>query len=753
MNKALNKIINELRAEGKDYSDFSTLLSKIKESNEEIGKDDILDLVATDYRIQIHTTPNSVAKLITHIANRSKPANAIDICCGTGNILYYLQNTIDDLTGVEIVENVALLTSYFIPDINIITADTFRYTFTRKYDLVVGNIPWGMKVEYNVKRVSGEEAFIRKAFDLITEKGEVILLVPYTVLVSLQFQQVRNEINSYIKEIIALPPGVIRNIQAKTALLVIGRNKSNSVIISHLTQFDNLIEEYLNIEKKGILKTNLDNRWDPEFHLSKENTFYKELEGFKTVHLNELAEIFNGRNIAADKLLNEGELLYLKPLHIKDGKLSTDKSLRFINKNELKESDYKYIVQAGDIVISTIFNDLKMYVYTKADIPAFASNNLAIIRSSEQDYILSYLQTEEGKRIFKTQAEDLRKGVTIPHISIKDLQSILIPVLPISDLNKLGNNSIEKSSKNELQDYLEVLKGFKNESLGMVNDPLVAYQGKTRDEFKVFLNFINDRFNRIESQLSIVNEKLDKLLDLVKELKIDFDVIRALPRDDDEKLFKLCQKLDNKLDIIYADEKITIESYIEEIKRWLDLWELLDIQSQKYLPIAEFIFDELNKISDPDYAPFVLEYCRTLENEILKKLFETYHSEGLENVDRETLVKDDLQNENTGVFAKMVLKDNIRYELGKMSRIMSYLKEGGRTLESSKLLQHFRAYTTAYFKVNIIEAGFLGDLDKLTNEYRNKAAHPYSIGIDMAVECQGLLRKSLNVFLESLKNK
>jgi len=47
---------------------------------------------------------------------------------------------------------------------------------------------------------------------------------------------------------------------------------------------------------------------------------------------------------------------------------------------------------------------------------------------------------------------------------------------------------------------------------------------------------------------------------------------------------------------------------------------------------------------------------------------------------------------------------------------------------------------------------FLDDINQLTNEFRNKAAHPYSIGIDMAKQCQELLRKSLNVFLESLKH-
>jgi uncharacterized phage infection (PIP) family protein YhgE len=260
-----------------------------------------------------------------------------------------------------------------------------------------------------------------------------------------------------------------------------------------------------------------------------------------------------------------------------------------------------------------------MYVYQAGDEAAFASNNMAIIRSAKQDYILSYLQTEEGKRIFKIQAEDLRTGDTIPHLSIKNLASIKIPILPFADLNALGDVGISRSTEAQLRDALEQLSEYKNQ---------VQALEKERENLAALKTFIDNRFDRVESQLEVVNKKLDDLLSLLKELKTDFEQIQNLPREDEEKLFKLCQKIDTKLDVVYNKEHQTIEGYIEEIKRWLDLWELLDLQSQKFLPIAEFIFDELSKLEDADYAPFVVQYCRTLENEILKKLFENYHSTG-----------------------------------------------------------------------------------------------------------------------------
>src|SRR5690606_11715576 len=104
-----------------------------------------------------------------------------------------------------IVENVAELTKYFIPDLNVITADSFQYPFSRSYDLVVGNIPFGMRIELDGKRMSGEEAFLRKAHQLLNDNGRAIILVPYTVLLNSSIQNFRREFASYLEEIITLP--------------------------------------------------------------------------------------------------------------------------------------------------------------------------------------------------------------------------------------------------------------------------------------------------------------------------------------------------------------------------------------------------------------------------------------------------------------------------------------------------------------------------------------------------------------------
>ena len=740
MNK-LENILNKIKSEGKDYSDFRVLLSEIQNSDVEVTKNELSDFLNNDFRIQLHTTPNSVAKIITEITNEIAPLNVIDICCGTGNILYYLQNNIDDLTGIEINEEVASLTTYFMPNLKIVSADTFLYPFSKSYDLVVGNLPWGPPVEYNGEKLRLEEAFIRKAFDLCNEKGDIIVVVPYSVLSNYLFQSLRNEFKTNLKKVIGFPSGLIRHSGIKTALLHF--NKSGSGIVQFGNVKDlNEIEKPLNqIIDLELTIESIENRWDPEYYLTNEK-IESELSTFETKNLSNLAEIINGGFIKPESLLSSGRYIYLKPTNIQEGKLLLKPTTKYINEVDISERRKRTIAQQGDIIISTIFNSLKLYVVKPNDPPIFISNNMAIIRSSHDDYIISYLKSNDGVRLFSDQTNNLRKGVVIPHITISDLKNIKIPILPLSSLNSVGNNAIEKASKSDLESLKELLTEYKNENSKLKSENLYLKQGNL---------FVDNRLVKIEQQLELLNQKLDTLLEIVKDLSAGFTKIKNFPRGDEDKIFKLCQHIDQKLENVFQDKTQIIENYIEQIKRWLDLWELLDPESQKFLPIAEFIFDELSGIPDADFSPFVVQYCRALENEILKKLFETYHARGLENVDIDILIKEDVSNPKTGKFAKMIKRNKVTYTLGDMNFIMALLKRDGNTLKSSMLLQHFKDFSLKYFESKILEKEFLSDLEKITSDYRNKAAHPNILDLNLAKECQFLLRKNLNLFLESKK--
>ena len=64
---------------------------------------------------------------------------------------------------------------------------------------------------------------------------------------------------------------------------------------------------------------------------------------------------------------------------------------------------------------------------------------------------------------------------------------------------------------------------------------------------------------KIEKQLGIILKKVDKILDNIKSLRSDFDDVRSLPRDEEERLFKLYQKFCFNFCLFFFKQKTAYE--------------------------------------------------------------------------------------------------------------------------------------------------------------------------------------------------
>jgi SAM-dependent methyltransferase len=755
MKLELNKILNVIESKNLDYRNFKVLINEIENSKLDISKDDLLELVENDNRLHLHTTPNELGKLISEIANKKEHKNAIDICCGTGNLLYYLQNQIDDLTGIEIDENVSALTNYFIDDVSIITADSFNYNFTKKYDLVVGNLPWGIPIDYHNKTLKSEEAFLRKAFDLVSDKGDIIILVPKSILNANVYKLLRGEFKKYLQLVIELPERILPNSAVKTAIIHFSMETTETANFG-IIDVINKNGSYNEYPTKEMDIVSIEDRWDIDYYINLDKDFYKELDGFKTRPLNEIAEIIKGAYFKPEEYTSKDNYVFLNPVHIKNGVLNIERATKFVNQSSLSDRQKKCVLKPGDIIISTIFNDLKMYVYKQEDPPAIISNNLAIIRSSEDDYIISYLQTIEGKRIFSEQASAKLIGSVIPHLNIKDLGNIKIPILPIADLNALGNNAIENATTDELRILEDVLKDCKNQ----------IQELKTENEsLRINKSFIDDRFDKIEKQLEIVKSKLDSIIVLMQDLSKEFSLIKSSHLAPEDKLSLLCAELDSKIELLLANNIDQIRKFETMLSNWFDFeWDKLESLSKSYLPTAELLFSQLSKIEDSDLSPFIIQYCRALENELLQKLFRAY----VHNLkEREVAIEKEFawdlarkesgnpNNENTLRIVKHLrncLKtqpENWFFELGSMETYLRYLN--GETVTKSPVLQDIKIFVLDYFENNILELQFLDELKRIKNDYRNKAAHPNTINVEEAQKGQIEIRTLIKSFLQYYK--
>lgn len=202
-----------------------------------------------------------------------------------------------------------------------------------------------------------------------------------------------------------------------------------------------------------------------------------------------------------------------------------------------------------------------------------------------------------------------------------------------------------------------------------------------------------------------------------------------------------------------AKESKSVDSYIDTVRSWSANWDRLDRASQSFLPQAELLYESIAQTGGQDYSPFIIQYCRALENELLTKLFATYtrdlHARYPASTD--VFLAKDLKNDKTAKFAKSLEKQQVTYTLGEMNFIMGLMKSGGQTLEASVVLQDFRSFVLQYFSERIVEKAYLDQIDRINQDFRCKAAHPYLLDAEVASRCRDQVRACLNELILSYR--
>ena len=120
----------------------------------------------------------------------------------------------------------------------------------------------------------------------------------------------------------------------------------------------------------------------------------------------DLATITPGFSLKPEERKKSGRYLLVGGRNSKDGKLITTDADSYVGEID-RESFRRAIAKAGDVIVSTLFDRRKLYLYDKDDPPAVVNSSCAIIRAgSQSDYIISYLRSAQGQATFwKKQAK------------------------------------------------------------------------------------------------------------------------------------------------------------------------------------------------------------------------------------------------------------------------------------------------------------------------------------------------------------
>lgn len=507
MNNKLKSQLDKLYRSAKEIN-LVTISDILKTTD--YGKDDVLDILNINNFLSETYTPKELALLIVELGRLHNPKTIIDICCGVGIVLSYCDYG-KELYGIDINHTTLEFAKILNPKPKFSCDDILQKNINQKYDFVIGDFPFGMRIRKDNISYPGEYLFISKALSLLAENGTTICIVPNSFLwqENKYIKELRSEILSKysLEFIIHIPAGkFLRNTSIKCAIIGISNSKPNkSTFITEYTQsIDKIMVDLRNTNSNNrVSQDKLKDRWDKEFFNPEFKKIEEGLRNNDIKELHELAIVYRGYSpnqsddisVIGDQNpedIDQNKFLLLGGRNIYNGSIQLTKKDRYIELNK-KDTFQRSILKPGDIIISLLFANRKIYFYSLQDPSAVVNSSCAIIRSPDNKYLYTYLKSIEGRDLFIAQATQGLKGATIPNLTIKELKKIKIPILPLDNLNQISTESIWSLNENESIEFSLQLKKLKQ-------FPDLKFLADTVENFIKEANSIKHLINKGESK-------------------------------------------------------------------------------------------------------------------------------------------------------------------------------------------------------------------------------------------------------------
>jgi type I restriction enzyme S subunit len=172
---------------------------------------------------------------------------------------------------------------------------------------------------------------------------------------------------------------------------------------------------------------------------------------YKIVKLSEIAKITTGFPFKGDKYSNHG-------IRVVRGENITVGSLRWDNIkcwNQEFDQAEKYLLKVGDVVIGMDGSKVgKNRARIKfSDLPLLLAQRVALIRKNElSDQTFLYYLIRSNK--FEEFVEKIQTGSSVPHISQKQIEEYLVPLIPVKTQEKIASVLSALDSKIEINNKI-----------------------------------------------------------------------------------------------------------------------------------------------------------------------------------------------------------------------------------------------------------------------------------------------------------
>lgn len=481
--------------------DYSTLFNILSVMDVNIIREIMkLDLTEKFYSMRWEfSTPKVIISLAKKLLDIKGNDKVLDICSGIGDFLVditseyncKLVNGIDINAQSSIVAKIRLAVLTNNEDI-IVTDDALTHVFKHKYNKIFCNYPFGLRIDnYKLGEIKSRKdlfytwdkyiggsidwIFVNTVISQLESSGKALIVMPDGPLFKMADKNYKIDLlnDGMIETIIKLPQNVFSFTTISLNLVVLSKQNNQKIRFIDATKefekkksknellVDNVLSLIDSVDNDKVKTVEYNKIINNDAILTVDNYVgQKEIVYHNPHKLSEyIIDRFRGYQMTSSqqKELEDpnGEYEVLTISDIDNGNISN--SLTKININDNKFD--RYLIQDGDIIISSKGTRIKIAVADIDNRKVIANGNLIVLRIDQNRlnpyYLEMFLNSSDGQTILK----QIQTGTVIISINPSRLESITISTLPFEEQNVVANKYKAKQKQIMLaQDHIKKLE-------------------------------------------------------------------------------------------------------------------------------------------------------------------------------------------------------------------------------------------------------------------------------------------------------
>lgn len=431
-------------------------------------------------RGQEYLTPKCINQLAIEILGITKGDTVVDNCMGIGSFIADASRAQPEASycGVEINHSVAAIAemrlSLVKSDCHVVTGNALEDNFCGKqFNKGFSNYPFGMRIrtvseDIGIidrinktcpelsKGTSADWIFNYKLCEMLVPNGIGVAVMSLGGLWNTLDKPIRETFvkNGKVKAVIKLPAKLFTNTSIPVAMIVFGYNeggirfidasneyvegrRQNSLDAKNIATIIDALNTDSSISRLVSIEEIADNQFS--FDPTRYNEVIDEIADgvpFESI----IKSITRGAPLAARDLDDISSVLptdyqYMMLANIKNGII--DKELPYLK--EIPPRFEKYCIHKGNLLLSKNGYPFKVAVAEPPeDKTVLANGNLYVIELDTEKvdpyYVKAFLEGDQGV----AQLKRITVGATIPNIGVNQLNTILIPLIPIEEQHKMA---------------------------------------------------------------------------------------------------------------------------------------------------------------------------------------------------------------------------------------------------------------------------------------------------------------------------